>query len=223
MKKVRTSTLEGFLKRYPSLSGIDPINKIDFDPKSLKRDEVEALQNFLTDLCMDLTVYMELFNDKDNIVELNKFSGLIFSKIERAYLERICLKFATLMDPPKSCGKENLSFKRFIQDADSKLLQDIYDDIELFYISPGIKNWRNKVLAHADLLTFVNNSISLNFERHEIDSVIARSQEFVDWICDPTTTTDHRVKLPYGSDVNSFMNGIKKLNKKSMGSKIDGT
>ncbi len=212
MKKVRTSTQKDFLERHPSLSGVDPMNKIDFDPKLLNRDEVEALQNFLTDLCMDLTIYMELFNEKGNIEELNKFSGIIFSKIERSYLERICLKFATLMDPPKSCGKENLSFKRFIQETKSDLLQGIYNDIDRFYSNSGIKNWRNKVLAHADLLTFVNNSISLNFERHEIDAVVARAQEFVDWICDPTITTDHRVKLPYGSDVSSFVSGIKKLN-----------
>lgn len=212
MKKVRTSTQEDFLKKYPSLSGVTAMNRIDFDPKLLESDEVEALEHYLTDLCTDLTIYMELFNEEDNIEELNKFSGIIFSKIERAYLERICLKFATLMDPPKSCGKGNLSFKRFIQETKSQILQDIYNDIELFYINSGIKNWRNKVLAHADLLTFVNNSIDLNFERHEIDTIVARSQEFVDWICDPTTTTDHRVKLPYGSDVNSFVRGIKKLN-----------
>ncbi len=212
MKEVRTSTQEDFLKIHPSLSGVDPTNRIDSDPKSLNRDEVEALQNFLTDLCMDLTIYMELFNEKDNIEELNKFSGIIFSKIEQAYLERICLKFATLMDPPKSYGKENLSFERFIQETKSEVLQGIYNDIELFYRDSGIKDWRNKVLAHADLLTFVNNSINLNFECHEIDMIVARSQEFVDLICAPTTTTDHRVVLPYGSDVNSFVSGIKKLN-----------
>lgn len=212
MKEVRTSTLEDFLKRTPSMSGVDPMNRVDFKLELLKKDEVEAIQNYLTDLCTDLTIYMGLFNEKDNIEELYKFNKLIFPKIERAYLERICLKFATLMDPPKSCGKENLSFKKFIHDAKSSHLQGIYDDIELFYINSGIKNWRNKVLAHSDLLTFVNNSINLNFERDEIVAVIARSQEFVDLICDSTTTTDHRVKLPYGSDVNSFINRIKKSN-----------
>ncbi len=188
------------------------MNRIDFDPKTLNREEVEALQNFLTDLCMDLSIYMEMFDEEENAEEIHNYSGIICSKIERAYLERICLKFATLMDPPKSCGKENLSFKRFIQETKSEILQEIWDDINLFYTNSKIRNWRNKVLAHADLLTFVNNSFDLNFERREIEAVVVRSQEFVDLVADSTITTDHRVKLPYGSDVSSFVRGIKKLN-----------
>ncbi|GAA0202915.1 hypothetical protein GCM10009123_07710 [Kangiella japonica] len=212
MKKARTSTLQEFLKRNPSLRKLDPMNKIDFDVSSLNKEEVVALKSFLAELCTDLTIYVELFDNKENLAELNKFNVLIFSRIERAYIERICLKFSTLMDPPKSCGKENLSFKRFIEITESNLLQALYDEIHDFYVVSGIKNWRNKVLAHADLSTFIANTIELNFRRSDITDVIAGCQEFVDWISDPTSTTDHLVKLPYGNDVSSFINGIKKLN-----------
>lgn len=216
MKKARTSTLEDFLKRNPTLKELDPMNRLDFDLNSLNKEEVSALKNFLTELCTDLTIYMDLFDNKESIAELNKFNSLIFSRIERAYIERICLKFSTLMDPPKSCGKENLSFKRFIKITDSNLLQGLYDEIRSFYVGSGIKDWRNKVLAHADLSTFIANNINLKFKRADITEVIARCQEFVDWISDPTTSTDHLVKLPYGNDVSSFINGIKKLNNKEL-------
>ncbi|MCP4459238.1 MAG: hypothetical protein GY816_14645 [Cytophagales bacterium] len=212
MSKATTGTLEDFIRKYPSMKGLDPMEKLDFNQNELDSEEVSALQEFLTDLCTDLTLYIEMFNIEENSAELYKFSVVIFSRIERMALERICLKFSTLMDPAVSCGNDNLSFKRFIRQTKSKVLDSLYQDIHGFYVGSGIKNWRNKALAHSDLETFTSKKIDLKFDKSDIENIIVKAQELVDLISDPRVSTDHRVQFPYGSDVVSLINKVRRIN-----------
>lgn len=168
--KVTTSTFKDFIKRYPSMADLDPMNQIDFDLSSISQSELKTLKNYFAGICTDLTLYMQLFGQEEHVCELEKFNSFVFSRFERAYLERICLKIATLMDPPKSMGKENLSLTRFIEQTSSSLLKDRFDCLKVFYEKSGIKDWRNKVLAHADLLTLSGEvELKVGFTKQEVD------------------------------------------------------
>ncbi|NKF52734.1 hypothetical protein G3R49_19440 [Shewanella sp. WXL01] len=211
--KVTTSTFDDFVKRFPEMAHLDPMNQIDFSLSDINQNELQALKQYFTGICTDLTLYMQLFSQEANITELNKFNGFVFSRLQRAYLERICLKVATLMDPPKSMGNENLSLRRFINQTKSSLLQNQFDLLYEFYKNSGIKDWRNKVLAHADLLTLSGeNELNVNFTNQEVEAFVADIQGFIDWVTNPKVQTDHQVVLPRDVDGYSFMHKIKSQN-----------
>jgi hypothetical protein len=211
--KVTTSTFDDFIKRHPEMAHLDPMNQLDFDLASINPSELQTLKHYFSGICTDLTLYMQLFVQEEHVAELNKFNGFIFSRFERACLERICLKIATLMDPPKSMGKDNLSLRRFIKQTESSLLQGIFNSLRDFYEQSGIKDWRNKVLAHADLLTLSGKvELDVNFTKQEVDDFVAKIQEFIDWVSDPKVATDHQVVLPRDVDGYSFISKIRSRN-----------
>lgn len=211
--KVTISTFDEIINGDLGMANLSPLNQLDFDLSSISQSELQTLRHYFSGICTDLTLYMQLFGQEEHVAELNKFNGFIFSRIERACLERICLKVATLMDPPKSMGKENLSLGRFINQTKSSLLQGLFNSLKEFYEESGIKDWRNKVLAHADLLTLSGEvELNVNFTRQEIDNFVAKIQEFIDWISDPQVATDHQVVLPRGVDGYSFISKIRSQN-----------
>ncbi|WP_110641954.1 hypothetical protein [Salinicola sp. CPA57] len=211
--KVSTSTFDDFIKRHPDMAHLDPMNQLDFDLSSISQSELQTLKHYFSGICTDLTLYMQLFGQEEHVAELNKFNGFIFSCFERACLERICLMVATLMDPPKSMDKENLSLRRFINQTSSSLLQELFNSLEEFYEESGIKDWRNKVLAHADLLTLSGEvELNIHFTRQEVDNFVAKIQEFIDWVSDPKVATDRQVVLPRDADGYSFISKIRSQN-----------
>lgn len=211
--KVTTSTFDDFIKRYPEMANLHPMNNLDFNLTDINQEELKALTQYFTDICTDLTLYTQLFSQDDNTTELNKFNSFVFSRLQRAYLERICLKVATLMDPPKSMGNENLSLLRFIGQTNSPLLKARFERLSAFYKKSGIKDWRNKVLAHADLLILSGEEeLNVNFTNEEVDEFFENIQAFIDLVTDPNVQTDHVIVLPLGSDGSSFMDKIKSQN-----------
>lgn len=211
--KATTSTFDDFIKRFPEMSFLDPMSKLDFDLTAIDQNELQALKNYFSNICTDLTLYMQLFANKNHIEELKKFNEFVFLHLERAYLEKICLKVATLMDPPKSMGKENLSLRRFIEQTNSNLLKNHFNSLLEFYEKSGIKDWRNKVLAHADLSVLSGASeLNINFNREDVEDFVSQIQEFIDWISDPKVATDHLVVLPREFDGYSFIKKIKAQN-----------
>jgi len=211
--KANIGTLEDFIKRRPEMAHLDPMNQIDFSLSDINQNELKVLKEYFTGICVDLTLYMQLFSDKNSVDELNKFNGFVFHHIEQAYLQKICLKVATLMDPPASCGKQNLSLRRFIKQTKSEKLNEAYLQLDKFYTGSGIKEWRNKVLAHADLETLSGNyNIDLKFTREEVDDFVAEIQEFIDLVSDPRVATDHRIVFPKENDGYMFVEKIRQSN-----------
>ncbi len=212
-KNVRTRTVEQFVEENPYMTDLFESSKMDFDPNDLDQNEVEILNQFFSDLCLDLTIYMDMFANEDNFKELIEFSGIIFKRLEGMCLERISLKFSTLMDPIKSCGSENLSLKRFVEKSKSKKLSAMFDELKEFYEKSGIKEWRNKVIAHSDLETFSGKStVTLNCTRNEIENFVVQMVEFQDFLNSPEVATDHKVTLPFDKDVNWLIHKVKKIN-----------
>lgn len=212
--EVNVYTLEEYIKKYPEMASLDPMNKIDFSLSDINPDERAVLKIYFSEICTDFTLYMQLFSEKESIEQLNQFNSFVFNRLERAYLEKICLKMETLMDPAVTGGKKNLSLKRFIEQTGSAMLETKFKSLEGFYISSGIKDWRNKVLAHADLKAISGiNAIHLQFERNDVDNFIAEIQEFIDCINDPRSSTDHRVALPRNKDGYAFIEKLREHNK----------
>lgn len=201
-KKTQARLPEDFFAEYPEL---DYRLRLDFDPKMLNSDEIALLKNVMSDICFDLTIYIELFSDEDSREKLLNFNEFIFICFEQALIEKIVLRVAKLMDREKMGGHSNLSLIRFVNKSKSPLLIKKYKNLESFYKRSGMKKWRDKLLAHSDLKTIKAQNFEIDLKKSELDSYLAEIQSFVDILSDPEVTTDHRVKLPYGKDVQSFL------------------
>src|SRR5690554_8189758 len=105
------------------MASLDPMNKIDFSLSDINPDELAVLKTYFSEICTDFTLYMQLFSEKESIEQVNQFNSFVFNRLERAYLEKICLKIATLMDPARTGGNQNLSLIRFIEQTGSAILK----------------------------------------------------------------------------------------------------
>ncbi|RBO83419.1 hypothetical protein DFP76_104238 [Marinomonas aquiplantarum] len=194
---------------------LDPMNALDFNLLDVNQEDLQVLKSVFSNVCIDLTLYMQLFGEDESCNELNEFNSFVFPLIQKAYLERICIKVATLMDPAASnWGKQkNLSLCQFIAQTESELLKGKFETLKKFYIDSGIKDWRNKVLAHSDLLTVSDKEpLKVSFTLDQVNDFIEGIQSFIDMMSDPRLATDISVVLPYDRSGVAFVAKIKQCN-----------
>lgn len=211
-KVFRTSSVEEF---YEQMGFPIPI-KPTIDRTLFEESELKCFEDYFVSLCTDLTIYNQLFGSDDSISVLNEFNGLIFHRIQRSFVEKICLKIACLMDPATSGrngSNKNLSLKWFVEKAKSPELDQAYVTLYQSYEKTGIKIWRNKILAHTDLNTAMGKyEFTLNFEADDLNQIIQEIQNIMDMIKDPSVYTDADITLPFDSDGNSFILKLSQLN-----------
>lgn len=103
--------------------------------------------------------YRILFGHSEERVDLlNKASGYFFKIVQDALLDNVVLNVARLTDPVKSVGKDNLTLLRLpdlIQDDSLKKEVNALSQNAL-EISSFSRDWRNRRLAHNDLMLALN-------------------------------------------------------------------
>ena len=98
--------------------------------------------------------YVELFGTSPERIDLlNDTAPTFFRTVQDSLLEDVFLNIARLTDPPKSMGKENLSFKRLPALLTIAALRDEVDAklLTLATATEFARDWRNRKLAHGDL------------------------------------------------------------------------
>ena len=98
--------------------------------------------------------YCELFGTRASRIELmNEAAPMFFRIVQDSLFEDILIHITRLTDPPKSCGKENLTICRIpslLSDqqarANVKELIDVASQKAAF-----CRDWRNRHIAHTDL------------------------------------------------------------------------
>lgn len=202
---LRYSSYDEFCKA----NGLPLPHRVEFDRSKINLRELEVIKNYFTDLCIDLTVYSDLFTSQESVDILNGFNSLIFNRIKRAYVEKLCLSIACLLDPAQTGKNKNLSLAHIIKQCNCPELDVKLDGLKDIYRSTGIKRWRQKLLAHNDLSTLMGGKpLYLKFEHNDIEHMIELIREIFDDISDPTVHTDFRVVLPFDKNGSAF---IKKL------------
>ncbi|EEO01251.1 TPA: hypothetical protein RUZ05_003367 [Vibrio cholerae] len=201
---------------YCKARGIPLPHRVEFDRSKINQDELKVIKEYFSHLCLDLTVYSDLFTVQQSIDAINEFNSLVFGRIQKAYIEKLCLSLACLLDPAQTGNNKNLSLKRIIDQCECTELDCKYSGLLRLYESTGIKNWRSKLLAHNDLNTLMGKSkLELKFEHDDIENIIELIQEIFDDISDPKSQTDIRVTLPFDQNVNNFVNKLKSASNKN--------
>ncbi|EPM4027985.1 hypothetical protein ACTJ2P_003146 [Vibrio cholerae] len=181
-------------------------HRVDFDRSKVNSKELEVLKSYFASLCTDLTLYSELFTSQASVNVLNEFNSLVFSRIQKAYVEKLCLSIACLLDPSETGKNKNLSLARLVKQCNCPELDDKLSKLNDLYESTGIKQWRQKLLAHNDLGTLMGTKpLNLKFGHDDIENIIELIQEIFDDISDPRVHTDIKVVLPYDKNGSAFI------------------
>ena len=201
---------------YCKERGLPLPHRVEFDRSKVNQGELKVIKEYFINLCLDLTIYSGLFTDQHSIDAMNEFNPLVFSRIQEAYIEKLCLSLACLLDPAQTGRNKNLSLSRVITQCECSELDDKYSELVNLYELTGIKSWRSKLLAHNDLNTLMGKKkLDLKFEYDDIENIIKLIQEIFNDITDPEVHTDFRITLPGDQDVNQFVTKLKLASNKN--------
>lgn len=97
---------------------------------------------------------MQLFGKEKHVAVLNATAPAIFTSIQETMLTDILLTVMRLVDPPGSGERKNLSLRTLAADISDTGLKEQVERLEeqLRAKAENIKIWRDKKLAHNDLL-----------------------------------------------------------------------
>ena len=135
-----------------------------FTSDKAKQDHVNKLGDELGNLYHELwnevallhskwDEYVELFGTKPSRVELlNEAAPLFFRTVEDSLWESTLVHITRLTDPPRSCGKDNLSIQRLTDLVDDDIKETLIEKIEEAKEKSNFcRDWRNRHIAHKDL------------------------------------------------------------------------
>jgi len=134
-------------------------------------------------------IYRQLYGHSERRIKLlNECASAFFAIIHEALLGEVQLTLSKLTDPPRSRKDENLSLEQLRERIDAQgqndlanslrnLLDDLKDKCE------GMRRWRNKWLAHFDLITTKSNLRLLpGISRQKIEEALKVTREYMNII-----------------------------------------
>ena len=165
------------------------------------REVYQALQQQVLWLIAKRKIYVELYSDKETVALLNRASPPTFRTVQDALFADTVMSLARMGDPPRSAGKDNLSFRRLkkileehfdgeISSSCSKLVDAFVDESE------PLRTIRNRQLAHSDLKTVLGANtdplpgVSLALIGSLLDRAAEILNELAGAILDSHTTYD---------------------------------
>jgi len=124
------------------------------------REKLDAIDQEVVLLHFKWTYLKQLFGSEKSVAIVNATAPSIFSVIEEAMFNDILLTLMRLVDPPKSKNGANLSLRNIAADlSDPELKQQVQLlEVQIRDKAKDIKVWRDKKLAHNDLLKHLKKS-----------------------------------------------------------------
>lgn len=150
-----------------------------FDIREAATD-IAMFLSFSTEIRREAVLYEQMFCDQDSIAIVNETFPDTLSAIRRCMFVSVITRLCAMFDPPESMKRENFSFAhlkaKYRDHFSVDLLQDCVD-IEDRVTDLGIKDFRNKLIAHHDrLAVFGDENYVHNIEQNDLpellDSVI---------------------------------------------------
>lgn len=183
--------------------------------------ECEKFEDLLFDLSNDLTIYRQLFSNKESIATLNSFNSLIFGNYQKCLVNSIFSNIARLLDPPAtgSPKNSNLSLPYLIERlslGENANVTDELTEIESIFRSSGLKKYRNKVLSHNDAKAAIRGqSLSINIDASELEDLVERignlyfTMKYFGGLDEANRALDPLVTLPFDQNGASFITKLK--------------
>lgn len=154
--------------------------------------------------------YQELFGTKPSRIDLiNEAAPLFFHIVQDALWEDTLLHIARITDPPKSCGKSNLTIQSLpglVAKELEQRINELIDDAKSK--SAFCRDWRNRKLAHKDLDLVLGDKVkplepaSRQMVKESLESISIVLNAIVKHYMDSTILFD---MLSHPSGVNSLL------------------
>jgi CheY-like chemotaxis protein len=132
------------------------------------------------DYAVDRASAQELFQVPEHYILFADSSPMIWHMLRDALIDSVFMSIARLLDPPTSCGKDNLSVSRILQNmpsgAERDQTQRQYDELLGLYDS-ALRLWRNRKLSHNELKTIKRMSPLPTIPFPEISELINKINE----------------------------------------------
>jgi len=137
----------------------EPLRNAPPIPGALQ-EKLTAIDNEVVLLHFKWTYLMQLFGKEKHLAVINATAPSISSVIEEAMSTDILLALMRLVDPPKSNNQNNLYLRSLGADISDQALRDQVALLEtqIRAKTQDIKVWRDKKLAHNDLLRLLKKS-----------------------------------------------------------------
>lgn len=147
----------------------------------------ESIYDQVVNLHIDWKTYRNIFavsEEQFNFVK--KIDENFFRVCENAIWDSTLMRIARLLDPPSSCGKDNISISFLYNDIEKELNDSNkfeIDDIltRLNQHKEKIKTLRDKRIAHADKEWTINSEKYYDKElsRQEVENILSDIREFL--------------------------------------------
>lgn len=157
--------------------------------------DIEAFDRLVSHLNYRWKLHKDLFQGARQYELFNEAGSNVWVALRESLLDAIFMDISRLLDPPKSCGKDNLSIKRLLPMATSKKYEEVLGakhteaaDLYLRLIRP----WRNQRLSHNDVDTHIGQTGLPDVSFAEIDKLIAKINDVARFIvlCDTDVDRD---------------------------------
>jgi len=190
----------------------EPLKNAPPIPSALQ-EKLTAIDNEVVLLHFKWTYLMQLFGKEKNLAVINATAPSIFSVIEEAMFTDILLTLMRLVDPPKSTRQNNLSLRSLAADISDQGLRDQVALLEtkVKAKTQDIKVWRDKKLAHNDLLRLLKKSAPVPpIQISELTAALALVREALNLIhgyfFDTTVLYDQCITEKDGNQLAFYLN-----------------
>lgn len=150
-------------------------------------DVFEELHQHISWLHANWLIFEQLFAAGEERVELlNEFAPIFFRLCQDSFSDNVILSIARLTDPPKSAGKDTLSFEQLISKVDPAKYPVLLSTLSQRFIDlkascQPIRNVRNRRLAHNDLLVALSSDPNPlpDILKDEVDDILRGIRELM--------------------------------------------
>jgi len=132
-------------------------------------EQFHALWQETATLHLRWAEFVELFADERSRIDLLNQAALSFFRIvEDGLWDHSLLHIARLTDRPKSRGKENLTIQNLTKLVDNRIEPRVTDLVnKAVSKSEFCHDWRNRNIAHCDLMLSLNQSVTPLSDAHK--------------------------------------------------------
>lgn len=117
-------------------------------------NEFFQMDRLIDELKKEVTLYQELFGEKEAVSKLNHSFGEAFAIFQRSMFFEIVCRISAMFDPAQTGKDKNLTLDQLIAICGDKMTKDVHLAVETLkfeFSKTGIKPARNKIYAHYDL------------------------------------------------------------------------
>jgi hypothetical protein len=143
----------------------------------------KAIRSCLGELQLFWRFHARFCGDKQDVAMMEEILFLSYRVVRKALLFTIVMQVRSLLDPPKSWGRDNVSLAHFVGlfEEDYPVLHGKLSTLlkAIVVHCQNIENWGNRRVGHADLQTFLSHETLPEVSHEHFEKALGMMQELL--------------------------------------------